>query len=140
MQITPISAAQPGLVQVQGVVPERTDIGVLKSRHHVSELVALGDYGLRMGYTSLEQAVDAMQNLTRGDHRKGVAILERDGRFFGQRVLEKISDNRYRSGLVGKYLDIEDDSGLRLMPFNQHESLRAIVDGHKVLYSKFAGR
>lgn len=136
MNISPTAAVGT----LSTVVAPRTDVAVLKSRHHVSELVALGEYGRKDGYTSLEQAVDAMRVLTKGDSRKGVAIFERDGRFHAQRVLEKISDNRFRSGLDGKYLDIEDDSNLRLMPFNQHSALRAVVDGHKVLYSKFAQR
>ena len=128
MNITPMTA----------VVEPRTDVGVLKSRHHVSELVALGEYGRRDGYTTLDTAVAAMQQLTLGDARKGVAIFEQDGRFFAQRVLEKVADARHSSGLKGIYLDIEDDSNVRLMPFNQDPSLRAIVDGRKVVYSKFA--
>ena len=136
MQLSSIAPATH--FSATGVVAPRTDIGILKSRHHVSELVALGDYGLRAGYTSLEQAVDAMRQLTLGDNRPGVAVFEQDGRFFAQRVLEKIADGRVSSGLRGQYLDIEDDSNLRLMPFNQDSNLRALVDGRKVLYSKFA--
>ena len=113
-------------------------VGVITTRHHASELMALGEYGRRDGYTSLENAVNAMRQLTLGNDRKGVAIFEEDGRYFAQRLLEKAADARHSSGLKGIYLDIEDDSNVRLMPFNQDPSLRAIVDGRKVLYSKFA--
>jgi len=134
MNISPIST----LATTQHVVKPRTDVGVLKTRHHVSELVALGEYGRKDGYLSLETAVNAMRQLTLGDSRKGVGIFELDGRFFAQRLLEKVADARHASGLKGIYLDIEDDSNVRLMPFNQDPSLRAIVDGRKVVYSKFA--
>ena len=133
MQVAPTAAAG-----IEGVVAPRTDIAVLKSRHSVSELVALGDYGRRDGYTSLEQAIDALSQLTAGDARKGVAVFEREGRFYAQRVLQKVADGRTSSGMRSYYLDIEDDSGLKLMPFNQHSNLRALVDGDKVLLSKFA--
>lgn len=129
MQLAP-TALTPSLA--------RMDLGVLKSRHHVSELSSRGTYGLSGGYTSLDTAVGHISHLTAGDARGGAAILEADGRFYGVRVLEKISDARTSSGLRGAWLDIEDDSNLRLMPFNQHTNLRAVVDGTKILYSKHA--
>lgn len=113
-----------------------TDLAVLKSRHHVSELVARGPYGLRDGYSSLDAAVSHIGSLTTGDARGGAAIVQSGNRYYGVRVLEKISDARTSSGLRGAWLDTEDDSALRLMPFNQHAALRAVVDGTKVLYAK----
>lgn len=124
-----------------GTVPAAlasADIGILKSRHHVSELTARGSYGLREGYTSLDAAISHIGNLTRGDARSGAAILQVGNRYFGVRVLEKVADARTHSGLRGAWLDMEDDSNLRLLPFDQHGSLRAVVDGSKVLYSKYA--
>lgn len=122
------------------VVRPHTDVAIISTRHHVSEITALGDYGRRDGYTSLDSAVAAMKQLTRGDARKGVAIFQDGDRFFAQRALEKIADARTTSGLRGAYVDIEDDSNVRMMPFNQNRDLRAIVDGSKVLYSKYAGK
>ncbi len=130
MQAAPVTAVT--------VVAKGTDFAKLSTRHHDSELVTLGEYGRKDGYTTLDAAVAAMKNLTKGDARKGVAIFEKGDRFFGQRVLEKIADARTTSGLRGAYLDIEDDSNVRLMPFDQHPRLRAVVDGSKVVYSKWA--
>lgn len=122
MQFAPTSAVAP-----------RTDIAVLRTRHHISEVVALGAYGRRDGYNSLDSAVNAMRVLTLGDTRSGVAILEKDGRYFAQRALEKINDRRYTPPLKGRYLDIEDDSNVSIAPFNKHAALRALVDGRKVV-------
>lgn len=120
------------------ILAARTEIGILQTRHHTSELLVLGGYGRKDGYATLNGAIGAMRVLTRGDARSGVAILEQGGRFFGQRVLEKASDARTASGLRGMYLDIEDDAKVRLAPFNQHHALRALVDGRKVVLSKYA--
>lgn len=117
----------------------QTDLAVLTSRHHTSELTARGTYGLTAGYTSLDTAINHLSQLTRGDARHGAAVLQVGERFFGVRVLEKIGDARTSSGLRGSWLDIEDDSKLRLMPFDQNPNLRAVVDGATVLLSKFAG-
>jgi hypothetical protein len=136
MLVTPTAVAPVNFPELLS----RQDLAVLKSRHHVSELVGKGAYGLREGYSSLESAISAIQQLTTGNERGGAAIIEADGRYFGVRVLEKTADARYTSGLKGHWLDIEDDSNLRLMPFNQHSSLRAVIDGHKVLYSKYVTR
>jgi hypothetical protein len=106
------------------ILPARTEIGILQTRHHVSELLVLGGYGRKDGYTSLDSAIGAMKTLTRGDARSGVAVLEQDA--------------RTTSGLRGMYLDMEDDSKVRLAPFNQHLALRALVDGSKVVLSKHA--
>lgn len=131
--ITTVTAPRP-----TEILPARTEVAILQTRHHVSELLVLGGYGRKDGYTSLDTAINAMKSLTRGDARSGVAVLEQGGRFFGQRVLEKVSDARTTSGLRGMYLDIEDDSNVRLAPFNQHAALRALVDGSKVIISKHA--
>jgi hypothetical protein len=120
-------------MQLTTVVAPRTDIAVLMTRHHVSEVVALGAYGRRDGYTSLDAAINAMRGLTTGDTRKGVAILERDGRFFAQRALEKVVDNRFSARLNGRYLNVEQTSGLQIAGFNRNPALRALVDGAKVV-------
>lgn len=114
------------------------DVAVLRSRHHVSELTARGSYGLRGGYTSLEAAVSHLGHLSTGDGRGGVAVVQQGDRYYGVRVLEKVLDARTKSGMRGSWLDMEDDSKLSLAPWNQHAALRAVVDGHKVLRSKFA--
>jgi hypothetical protein len=111
----------------------RTDLAVLRTRHHVSELSARGAYGLRGGYTSLDAALSHLGNLTKGDARKGVAIVQQGDRFYGVRVLEKVLDARTKSGMRGSWLDMEDDSKLSLAPWNKHEALVAVVDGSKVL-------
>ncbi len=112
------------------------DLATLQTRGHVSELVSRGVYGLRSGYTSLSAAVAHLEQLTAGDARTGAAIVQQGDRFYGVRVLEKISDPRVPSGLRGAWLRIERDENALIAPFNRHDSLRAVVDGHQVLYTE----
>lgn len=128
MKITPPAQLNPVLAHI--------DLATMQTRSHVSELVSRGVYGLRNGYTSLAAAVAHLQQLTGGDARTGAAIVQQGERFYGVRVLEKISDPRVPSGLRGAWLRIERDDVALLAPFNRHDSLRAVVDGHHVLYTE----
>lgn len=119
-------------------MPTRTDIAVLRIGAQVGELVALDRAGRRGGYNTLTEAIDANRWNTRGDSRKAVAILHRDGRYYAQHVLAKLDDASAPGGLRGVYLDIERRSNVHFTPFNQHEALRAIVDGATVIVSRNA--
>ncbi len=112
------------------------DLATMQSGGRISELASRGLYGLRGGYTSLEAAVHHLQQLTGGDARTGAAVVQQGDRFYGVRVLEKISDARVPSGLRGAWLHIERDGRAQLAPFNLHESLRAVVDGARVMYTR----
>ena len=114
MKITSPAPLNPDLAHM--------DLATLQTRGHVSELVSRGVYGLRSGYTSLSAAVAHLEQLTAGDARTGAAIVQQGARF--------------PSGLRGAWLRIERDENPLLAPFNRHDSLRAVVDGHQILYTE----
>lgn len=117
-------------------VMAHADLATMQSGRRVSELTSRGLYGLRGGYTTLDAAIHHLQQLTGGDARSGAAVVQQGDRYYGVRVLEKVSDKRVPSGLRGAWLRIERDDRASLASFNLHESLRAVVDGAKVLYAR----
>ncbi len=114
------------------VAPQRTRVARLHAPSGVTELVALGEFGRVDGYASLEQAIAALRLLTKGDHHRAVAIFERDGRFYAQRLAEA-SPETARALLAGAFLDLEHRAAERLTAAARHGALRAVVDGATVL-------
>jgi hypothetical protein len=109
------------------------DLATMRTPGRVSEIVARGSYGLREGYTSLETAIRHLHSLTGGDSRTGAAIVQQGDRYYGVRVLEKISDPTTRSGLRGAWMRIERESSVEIAPFNRHAALRAVIDGSTII-------
>jgi hypothetical protein len=138
MQLTQI-ADRHGAVAAQSVPDANRRLGEVQVRYldrddHVTftthhEFFSGGRAGAREGYATLVEAVRDLGRITRGDIG-AVAVLEREGRFFGLQLKGRDLEDGLRGPIRRIHLEADDrESVVELRADSRFDRLRAFVDG-----------
>jgi hypothetical protein len=93
------------------------------------QLVSGGRLGARDGYATLQEALGALSEATRGE-RPAAVVLERYGRYYGHALKGRDLEQGLRAPLRHTYLEADDKAEVvELRAEDRFERVRALVDG-----------